>query len=102
MGSYAVIQTSGRQERVVKDLVLDVNRLSGNPGDSVTFEALMAFDGKSHTFGKDAAKTKVTAEILKHTRGKKINVIKFKRRKKYRRSQGHRQDLTVLKITEIK
>jgi large subunit ribosomal protein L21 len=100
---YAVVKTGGRQYRVEPGDTIDVERLSGEVGDTIDLEpVLMIGDGDDVTIGAPAVDAaRVTAEIVEHKRGKKIVVFKFKRRKNYRRKQGHRQSLTSLKITGI-
>ena len=100
---YAVIKSGGKQYRVEKNAVLQVEKMAGAAGETVTFDdVLMIGDGDKITVGApqiDGAS--VTAEVLEQTRGPKIIVFKKKRRKNYRRTRGHRQDLTVVKITDI-
>lgn len=100
---YAVVKTGGKQYRVSKDDILQVERLPGEAGDVVTLEhVLMLGDGADITIGApmiDGAS--VAAEILEQTRDKKIIIFKKRRRQNYRRKKGHRQHLTVLKVTDI-
>ncbi len=100
---YAVVKTGGRQYRVEPGEIIDVERLSGEIGETVELNpVLMVGSGDDITLGTPAVDAvRVTAEIVEHKRGKKIVVFKFKRRKNYRRKQGHRQSLTSLKITDI-
>ena len=100
---YAVIRTGGKQYRVAPDDVIRVEKLSTEAGKSVDFDnVLMIGDGKKTTAGTPlVAGAMVKAEVLENTRGAKIIVFKKKRRKNYRRKWGHRQDLTVLRITQI-
>jgi large subunit ribosomal protein L21 len=86
----------------VGDVVV-TNRLQGEVGQSVEFPAILLVDGDKVTTDAAAlAKVKVTAEILRDERGRKIRVFKYKNKTGYRKSQGHRQDLTRLKVTGIK
>lgn len=100
---YAVIKTGGKQYRVAKDDVIVVERLAGAAGDKIELDqVLMLDDGKGPTLGTpliDGAC--VAATVMDQSRGEKIIVFKKKRRKNYRRTMGHRQDLTVLRITDI-
>jgi large subunit ribosomal protein L21 len=97
---FAVIQTGGKQYRVAQNDILSVERLTGEPGDSVDFDrVLMVADGDDISVGVDGAMVK--AEILEHNRADKVLIFKKKRRKHYRRRGGHRQQHTVVKITEI-
>jgi len=100
---YAVIKTGGKQYRVAKDQVLAIERLAGEAGDGIAFEqVLMVEDGTATAVGTPYVEgATVAAEILDQTRGPKIIVFKKKRRKKYRRRNGHRQDLTLVKVTDI-
>lgn len=101
---YAVVRTGGKQYRVAKDDVIELERLDGEAGDKIQLtDILMVGEaGKKPTIGTPVVKgASVTAEVLDQTRGDKIDVIKFKRRKNYHRLHGHRQDLTKVKITAI-
>ena len=100
---YAVIKTGGKQYKVAKDQIVIVEKLSGETGDSVAFEQiLMVGDEAASTVGTPyVAGASVTAEVLGQDRDEKIVVFKKKRRKNYRRRKGHRQDQTVLRITDI-
>ncbi|TAK68892.1 MAG: 50S ribosomal protein L21 [Actinomycetota bacterium] len=99
---YAIVRAGGRQEKVAigDEIVLD--RLGDEPGSTVALPAVLLVDGGSVT--SDAAALKqvaVTAEVLAHTRGPKIDILKFKNKTGYRRRQGHRQDLTRVRVTAI-
>ena len=100
---YAVIKTGGKQYKVAKDDVITVEKLPGEPGNSINLDAvLMLDDGKKQTLGKPLVEgAVVAAEILEQKRDKKIIIFKKRRRKNYRRKNGHRQDITVLKVTDI-
>jgi len=100
---YAVIKTGGKQYRVAKDDVIVVERLAGTAGDKIELDqVLMLDDGKGPTLGTPLVDgARVAATVLDQSRGDKIIVFKKKRRKNYRRTMGHRQDLTVLRITDI-
>ncbi len=100
----ATIQTQGRQFTVREGDVLEVNRFrDSKPGDNLTIkEVMMVGEGESVRFGVPwVAGAAVEAEILENKRGRKIRVFKKKRRKGYRRTQGHRQELSVIKIKTI-
>lgn len=101
--NYAVIATGGKQEKVQVGQRLKVALLKGNEGDAIDFDKILMLKvGDNVTL--DAAslkKAKVSAEILQHGKHDKIEVIKFKRRKKYRRTYGHRQGYTEIKITAV-
>ncbi len=100
---YAIISAGGRQYAVSPNESVRVELIEGEPGDTVELDDVVAVtddDGKVLA-GKEAAGAKVTATIEEHGRGKKVRVFKFKRRKMYRRHQGHRQGYTQIKIDEI-
>jgi large subunit ribosomal protein L21 len=100
---FAVFSSGGKQHRVTEGEVIRVERLAAEPGDEVVFDkVLMVADGDDVFVGQPFVDGgKVTAEVVSSGRGKKIRVIKFKRRKDYMRRQGHRQWYTELKITGI-
>jgi len=100
---YAVIKTGGKQYRVTEGQKLRVERLPGNPGDALNFDQVLMVGGDATTIGQPlVGGAVVSAEIVGQDRDKKIIVFKLKRRKNYRRKQGHRQPYTELKITGIK
>jgi large subunit ribosomal protein L21 len=100
---FAVIRTGGKQYKVASGDVIEVEKLEGENGATLTLdEVLMVFDGGSATVGTPlVAGATVTAELVRQARGPKIIIFKKKRRQNYRRKKGHRQDLTVLRITGI-
>lgn len=101
---YAVIQTGGKQYRVEAGQTVVVEKLPGKPGDKITFsDVLMVSSGDGNIkIGKPAlAGAKVSGEIVEQGRGEKLVVFKFRRRKNYVRRNGHRQDLTAVKIAGI-
>jgi large subunit ribosomal protein L21 len=101
---YAVIQSGGKQYRVGVGDVIRVEKLDVPAGDNVDLnEVLMVSDGDDVKIGSPTlAGASVTAKVKAHGRGEKIRVVKFRRRKHYRRTAGHRQDYTELEITGIK
>jgi len=101
---YAVIQTGGKQYKVTPGEELRVEKLNGKAGDEVYFDnVLLVSKGDRVEVGKPVLKnTKVVAKITRQWRGPKIVVFKYKRRKRYRKTQGHRQDFTAVRIVEIK
>ncbi|PFG32734.1 LSU ribosomal protein L21P [Sanguibacter antarcticus] len=100
---YAIVKAGGRQEKVSVGDVVVVDRLSGDAGDTVELPALLLVDGeKVTTDATKLAKVKVSAEIVRDEKGPKIIILKFKNKTGYRKRQGHRQQLTRLKVTEIK
>ena len=100
---YAVLKTGGKQYKVTRNDVIIVEKLQGEAGNVVHIDdILMLGDGESATVGRPLIEgARVTAQILEQARGVKIIVFKKKRRKNYRRTQGHRQAQTVLRITDI-
>ena len=100
---FAVIRCGGKQYKVAKDDVIAVERLAAQVGASVDLDqVLMVGEGEGARVGTPVlAGASVKARVLEQTRGPKIIVFKKKRRKGYRRTQGHRQELTVLRITDI-
>ncbi len=101
---YAVIKTGGKQYRVAKDDIIEVEMLDEPKDGSVTLDhVLMVCDGATVKIGAPTVSgAKVSAKVLDQKKGEKIIVFKKKRRQNYRRKNGHRQNLTVLKITDIK
>ncbi len=100
---YAVIKTGGKQYRVEKDAVLRIEKLESEAGDDVSFdEVLMVGEGADVQVGTPLIEgASVKAQVLEQARGPKIIMIKKKRRKHHRRRRGHRQDLTVVRVTDI-
>ena len=100
---FAVIRTGGKQYKVASGDVIEVEKLEGEDGSTLTLEeVLRVFDGGNATVGTPlVAGATVTAELVRQARGPKIIIFKKKRRQNYRRKKGHRQDLTVLRITGI-
>lgn len=99
---FAVIKTGGKQYRVAKDDRITVERLAGEAGDSVTIDQVLMVGGEKALLGAPLVDgASVVAEVVQQTRGDKIVVFKKKRRQGYRRMAGHRQLLTVIKVTDI-
>jgi large subunit ribosomal protein L21 len=100
---FAIVQTGGKQYRVAPGDILRVERLPGDRGDEVQLDqVLLVADGDSIQVGQPLVEgARVVGEILRQGKGKKIIVFKKKRRKKYRRKQGHRQLYTALQVREI-
>ena len=100
---YAVLKTGGKQYKVAQNDIIIVEKLVAEAGSTIDLnEVLMIGDGETASVGTpnlDGAK--VTAEVLEQKRGKKVIIFKKKRRQNYRRTRGHRQELTVLRITDI-
>lgn len=100
---FAVIKTGGKQYRVEENNIIKIEKLDSAEGEKVSFDhVLMIGDEKKPTIGSPlVAGAKVEAEVLKQMRDRKVIIFKKKRRQNYRRKKGHRQHLTVVKITKI-
>lgn len=100
---YAVIRTGGKQYRVAAQDILEIEKIPGNAGETVQFSdvLLVGGDGEPNIGAPLVEGASVAAEVIEQGRGDKIIVFKKKRRKNYRRKSGHRQDLTIVRITEI-
>lgn len=100
---YAVIRTGGKQYRVSEGSVLKVEKLDAEAGESIDLDkVLMVSDGDDVKVGQPyLTGGKVTATIKSHGRGKKVKIIKFRRRKHHMKRQGHRQSYTELEVTGI-
>ncbi len=100
---YAIIESGGKQYRVEAGAIVALERIPGDVGSQVELDrVLLVSDGTMVKVGKPTLSgAKVISEIVAQTRGEKIDVFKFKRRKKYRRKTGHRQELTKVRIAEI-
>ncbi len=99
---YAIVRAGGRQEKVSVGDVIVVDRLAGAPGESVQLRPIMLVDGDQVTATVGAlAGVTVTAEIVEATKGPKIQILKFKNKTGYRKRQGHRAQLTRIKVTGI-
>ncbi len=99
---YAVIETGGKQYRVTPGQSLEVETLPGDVGAQVEFSRVLAIaDGDAVKAGSAVGSARVTATIKAHGRGEKTIVFKFKRKKQYRRTQGHRQNFTRVEVSEI-
>ncbi|AZS43620.1 MULTISPECIES: 50S ribosomal protein L21 [Microbacterium] len=100
---YAVVRAGGRQEKVQVGTIVVLDRQSAKVGDKIELPAVLFVDGDAVTTDADKlAKVKVTAEVVGEERGPKIIIQKFKNKTGYKKRQGHRQDLTRVKITGIK
>jgi large subunit ribosomal protein L21 len=99
---YAIVRQGGRQHKVAVGDVLEVDKVSDVVGTELSLTALLLVDGADVTVDKTKlAAVKVTAEVLEHTKGPKIRIHKFKNKTGYHKRQGHRQKLTVVKVTGI-
>lgn len=101
---FAIIKTGGKQYRVSKGSLLRVEKLEGEAGNTVTLDQVLVIgEGSSLTVGEPLVKgATVVAEIVNQIRDKKVLIFKKARRHNYRRKNGHRQELSILKIKEIK
>lgn len=100
---YAVIESGGKQYRVEEGAILTVESMSADPGTAVTLDrVLLVGDGTRITVGRPhVAGATVQATVLRHGRGRKVTVFKYKPKAHYRRKQGHRQNFTELRIDRI-
>ena len=98
---FAIIQAGGKQYSVKPGDIIEVNRMEGNVGDTLSIAEILFLGGDKPKMGKDIGAATVAAEIVAHNRGEKIIVFKKKRRQNYRRKNGHKQHLTTLKIGAI-
>ncbi|MEN5074996.1 50S ribosomal protein L21 [Isoptericola cucumis] len=100
---YAIVKAGGRQEKVSVGDIVVMDRVQAQAGDTVELPALLLVDGEKVTSDAEKlAKVKVTAEVVRDAKGPKITILKYKNKTGYRKRQGHRQQLTRLKVTGIK
>ncbi|MDT0157438.1 MULTISPECIES: 50S ribosomal protein L21 [Microbacterium] len=100
---YAVVRAGGRQEKVEVGTIVQLDRVQADQGEKIELPAVLLVDGATVTTDADKlAKVKVTAEVLGDLRGPKIVIQKYKNKTGYKKRQGHRQELTRVKITGIK
>ena len=100
--TYAIVKTGGKQYKVAVGDIVKVEKIESEPGASVSLPVALVVNGASVTTDAgELAKVAVTGEILEHTKGPKIRIHKFKNKTGYHKRQGHRQPLTVLKVTGI-
>ena len=99
---FAVIRTGGKQYRVAAEDKLKVEKVAGEPGDIITFGEVLVVGGETPTLGAPTvAGASVAAEVLEQGRGPKVIAFKKRRRKNSRRKRGHRQEFTLVRVTEI-
>ena len=100
---YSIIETGGKQYKVSKGDIIKIEKIQGDVGDQIEItDVLLVCEGDDIKVGNPKLESaKVTGEILEHDKDKKIVVFKHKRRKNYRKKQGHRQEFTNVKITDI-
>lgn len=100
---YAIVKTGGKQYKVAVGDTVEIEKLDGAAGATVTLPALLVVDGTDVTSdAKALAGVTVNAEVVAHTKGPKLNIMKYKNKTGYKKRQGHRQELTKVKITGIK
>ena len=100
---YAIVKTGGKQYKVAEGDLVKVEKIEGEPGSSVALTPILLVEGAEVTTSADKlAKVSVSAEIVEQTKGPKIKILKYKNKTGYKKRQGHRQPLTVLKVTGIK
>ncbi|NCC60787.1 MAG: 50S ribosomal protein L21 [Verrucomicrobiae bacterium] len=101
---YAVVETGAKQYKVTPGDTLQVERLQADQGNTVTLDRVLLVNKEGQvTVGMPTvSNASVVADVVKHIRGEKVTTFKMKKRKGYHKTQGHRQELTVLKIKEIK
>lgn len=100
---FAIIRSGGKQYKVEKNDKIEVAKMDAKEGDQINIDDVMFVGGeKDSKFGDALKGAKIVAKVLRHTRGDKITVFKKKRRQNYRRKAGHRQDYTLIQITDIK
>ncbi len=99
---YAIVKTGGKQYKVAVGDVVEVEKVLGGPGEPVALPALLVVDGTDVTSAPDAlAKVTVSGEVVAHTKGPKISIMKYKNKTGYKRRLGHRQRLTRVRVTAI-
>ena len=99
---YAIVKTGGKQYKVAVGDVVLVEKVLGGPGDAVALPALLVVDGATVTTDAEAlAGVTVSGEVVAHTKGPKLNIMKYKNKTGYKRRLGHRQRLTRVRVTAI-
>lgn len=100
---FAIVKIKGSQYIVEKDMELIVKKVEGKPKDKISFDEVLLThkEGKVQIGNPKIDKAKVSAEIVEQTKGPKVDIRKFRAKSRYRRAQGHRADLTKIKITSI-
>ncbi|WP_193128168.1 50S ribosomal protein L21 [Gulosibacter sediminis] len=100
---FAVVRAGGRQEKVEVGSIVTMNRVVADDKGKVILPAVLLVDGDNITSDADKlAKVTVSAEVVENLRGPKIRIMKYKNKTGYKKRQGHRQELTTVKITDIK
>jgi large subunit ribosomal protein L21 len=100
---YAIVKTGGKQYKVAEGDVIEVEKIDSAPGDQVSLPAVLVVDGAAVTHDADKlAAATVTGEVVGHSKGPKIRIHKFKNKTGYHKRQGHRQNLTEIRITAVR
>jgi large subunit ribosomal protein L21 len=103
MATYAIVKTGGKQYKVAEGDLVKVEKIDSKLGDTVSLPVTLVVNGADLTTDADKlSKISVTTEVVEHVKGPKIKIHKFKNKTGYHKRQGHRQKLTVLKVTGIK
>lgn len=100
---YAIVEVAGKQYKVEKDMTLNVDRLAKNDGDDIVLEkVLMCVDGEKVLVGEPyLGNVKISAKVIGVVKGQKVRGVKFKKRKNYTRTLGHRTEFSQLKISDV-
>jgi large subunit ribosomal protein L21 len=99
---YAIVRSGGQQQKVAVGDVIEIDKVEGAAGDSVTLPVVLLVDGDQVTSdAKALGQATVTAEVLGATKGPKITILKYKNKTGYRKRMGHRQKYTQVKVTDI-
>jgi large subunit ribosomal protein L21 len=100
---YAIFEIGSKQYQAIEGKTIAIEKIEGDINDHITFDKILIrkISDNDVEIGKPYLKTPIRAQIIKHIKGPKVIVFKFKRRKKYRKKQGHRQNLTVIRILSI-
>ena len=99
---YAIVKTGGKQYKVAEGDVIEVEKLAGKPGDEIALTPVLVVDGADLvTDAAKLAKISVAGELVAHTKGPKIDILKYKNKTGYKKRQGHRQSLSQARITAI-
>lgn len=100
---YAIVRAGGRQEKVAVGDLVTLDRVAGEAGSTLELPALLLVDGDKVTSETEKLSgVKVTAEVVENLRGPKIRIMKYKNKTGYKKRQGHRSELTTVKVTDIK
>jgi large subunit ribosomal protein L21 len=100
---YAIVRAGGRQEKVAVGDLVTLDRVAGETGSTLELPALLLVDGDKVTSeAEKLSGVKVTAEVVENLRGPKIRIMKYKNKTGYKKRQGHRSELTTVKVTDIK